>query len=106
MAEDHFHHSVPNSHRNVAFGRFRLRDGRVLADYEFKNLWWVLDGVTIGYGDLDRSDIEHIQYQLNEGEVFIGWNEHHGTDFQQVKEPMVRITKNNITYPHKDAHAS
>jgi len=98
-------HGVPNSHRNVARGRFGLTSGQFFAEYAHKNLWLVLDGVTIGFGDLRDSDIERVQKELQDGEVFIGWHESHETQFQQTKDPIVRITKNSITYPHRDSRS-
>lgn len=76
--------------------RFNLRDGQFYAYYAYKNLWWFLDGERIGYGDLRDEDILYISNALSEGEEFVGWNEHHGSRWQQTKTPMVRITKGDF----------
>lgn len=86
----------------MALERFDLRHGQFYGVFKYKNLWWELDGETIGYGDLTEEQIAHIQTQLRTNETFRGWNEHHGTQFQQTERPMVYITNQRISYPHHD----
>ena len=77
--------------------KFRLLNGQFFAFYAYKNLQWFLDGCYIGFGDLRDEDILFIQTQLEDGQEFVGWNEHHGTQWQQTKTPMVRITNKQFT---------
>lgn len=93
-----FRRSVPNSHREVARERFGLTNGQYFAEYRFKNLWWVLNGVTIGYGDLRDEDLKRIHSALEPTDVFLGWNEHHGTQFQQLDLPVVWINHDKIRF--------
>lgn len=78
--------------------RFKIHDGQFFGDYKYKNLWWELDGQKLGYGDLRLSDILYIQTQLNDGEEFVGWNEHHFSEFRQTKTPMIRIRQDSVKY--------
>ncbi len=100
-----FTREILNTHRDVARDRFQLNSGQFFGLYLFKNLWWVLDDNTIGYGDLRAKDLDNIQTHLLDGETFLGWNEHHGSDFQQTAYPIVKITKDKISYPRRDAEA-
>lgn len=70
-----------------------LRDGQFFAKYRYKNLWWFLNGVKIGYGDIRDEDILRLTEVLTENDEFLGFNEHHGSDHQQRDLPMLRITK-------------
>lgn len=76
--------------------RFELFNGQFFAWYRYKNLQWFLDGVYIGFGDLRDEDILRIAVTLEDGEVFVGWNEHHGSPVQQTNTPMVRISNQHI----------
>lgn len=76
--------------------RFEIYDGQFFAEYRYKNLQWDLNGRKIGYGDLRDEDILRISETLEEGEEFVGWNEHHGGPHQQTNTPMVRITREDI----------
>lgn len=78
--------------------RFGLSQGQFFATYQCKNLWWELDGGIFGFGDLTSEDVFRIQRALKEDETFLGWNEHHGTQFQQRKSPMIRIKTDDITF--------
>ena len=79
--------------------RFGLRNGMFFATYRLKNQIWKLDGFEFGFGDLREEDIFRIQYELVTGEVFEGFNEHHGSDFQQRKNPMIIIKHHHVKYP-------
>ncbi len=100
-----FTREIPNTHLDVARDRFQLNSGQFFGLYLFKNLWWVLDEITIGYGDLRAKDLDTIQTNLFYEETFLGWNEHHGSDFQQTAYPVVKITTDKISYPRRDAEA-
>jgi hypothetical protein len=100
-----FTREILNTHLDVARDRFQLNSGQFFGLYLFKNLWWVLNDITIGYGDLRAKDLDNIQMHLVDGEIFLGWNEHHGSDFQQTSYPTVQITKDKISYPRRDAEA-
>lgn len=78
--------------------RFGLRHGQFFAHYRYKNLQWALNGEFFGYGDLRDGDLIRIQESLADDETFVGWNEHHGTDWQQTSMPMVIVTDNNIMF--------
>lgn len=78
--------------------RFGLHDGQFFGHYRYKNLQWFSDGTYIGYGDLRNEDIDRIQQNLHDGEVFEGFNEHHGTEWQQTSTPMVRITTDRVMH--------
>lgn len=80
--------------------RFGLRHGQLWAEYKLKNQQWFLNGKKIGFGDLRTSDILRISNTLEEGEVFEGFNEHHGGQFQQRENPMVTIKLHNIDFPN------
>jgi len=71
--------------------RFELNHGQFFAYYLYKNLQWYLNKQPIGFGDLREEDIGRIAKKLHGKEEFVGWNEHHGTDWQQTNTPMVRI---------------
>ena len=84
-----------------------LRDGQIRAPYPYKNLWWSFDHDRsfFGYGDLNDKDCQMIYEYLskpeNRGKVFTGWNEHHGSQWQQTDHAMVRISwAAGITRPH------
>lgn len=86
-------------------GRSQMRDTPCL-----RNLWWTFEGsmVAFGFGDLDESDYERIQAYLmhpsHEADiVFVGWHENHGTAMEMTVYSMVRITKDEVTYPHRVA---
>lgn len=78
--------------------RFGLRHGQFFAFYRYKNLQWELNGEFFGYGDLRDDDIIRIQEALTEDETFIGWNEHHMTNWHQTDIPMVVITHDNFKF--------
>jgi hypothetical protein len=92
--------------------RFGLRDSQFFAYYEYKNLHWTVEisgeedennGIfRFGYGDLRDIDILSIMENLEEGEVFLGWNEHQWGDWQQTEHPIIKITRDSITYPVKE----
>jgi hypothetical protein len=75
--------------------RFNLKNGQFFAFYLYKNLQWFLNGTYVGFGDLREQDVLNISLLLEDGEEFVGWNEHHGTQFQQTDTPMIRITNQN-----------
>lgn len=84
---------------------------QVRADYTYKNLWWTFEGaqVAFGFGDLDNSDCQRILEYLNHPShnaplVFVGWNEHHGTERQHTVYPVIRISvADGIQEPARDA---
>lgn len=76
--------------------RFELIYGQYFAEYVYKNLNWRLNDEPIGFGDLRAEDIGRIAKKLHEDEEFVGWNEHHGTQFQQTNTPMIRIKQEFI----------
>lgn len=78
--------------------RFGLYNGQFFAEYKYKNLWWFLNEEPCGFGDLRDEDILRIKKDLVEGEMFVGWNEHHMGRFQHTDTPMVRITHNSILH--------
>lgn len=85
--------------RKTLCNRFYIRNGQFFGLYRFKNLWWHLNGECFGYGDLRTDDILRIKDELLEGEIFEGFNAHHGTNLQQRKTPVVVITKDSVSYP-------
>lgn len=78
--------------------RFGITNGQFFAEYRYKNLWWFLNELACGYGDLREEDILRIQNELVEGEEFIGWNEHHMGRFHQTDTPMIRITNTQVLH--------
>ena len=76
--------------------RFNFNLGLFLGALLYKNLWWELDGKFFAYGDLATSHVFMIQNRLNNEEIFQGWDEQHGTEFQQTNVPMIRIQKDNV----------
>lgn len=79
--------------------RFTLHNGQFFGEYRLKNQTWKLNGIKIGFGDLRQEDIDRIQKCLTDDETFEGFNEHHGTEFQQFSNPMIIITSHEIAYP-------
>lgn len=84
--------------RQAMCERFVLKNGQFFAYYRYKNLQWELNGEFFGYGDLRDDDLIRIQEELSEYETFKGWNEHHGTEWQQTDIPMVVITHDDIKF--------
>lgn len=88
--------------------------GQMRVPYDKKNLYWTFEGshIAFGYGDLDKADYDNIRAYLShpshEAEiVFLGWNEHHGTQWEQTAFPIVRITaKDGVSYPALEARRS
>lgn len=76
--------------------RFGLRDGQFFAYFKHSNLHWFLNDKEFGYGDLRDEDIVRIAEELKPGEEFIGWNEHHGSRFQQTNTPIIRIKPDGV----------
>lgn len=83
--------------------RFGLMHGQFFAENIYKNLFWVLDGKTIGYGDLRAQDLTLILDNLKPGEVFEGFNEHHGSQWQQTPHAMVKIADGVISFPNHES---
>lgn len=81
--------------------RFSLSNGQMRSPYRFKNVRWYLNGEYFGCGDLIDSDIERIAMCLDNGELFEGFNEHHGGAFQQTTFPYIRIVggRSTISFP-------
>ena len=77
--------------------RFELSDGQIRGDDGYRNLWWELNGMFFGFGDISRTDILNIAAKLAPDDIFQGWNQHHGSEFQQTTVPMVRIEFGRIT---------
>lgn len=100
--DDIFIPGVIPANKKIAKDRFNLVDGQVYTSYIYRNLWWSLNGVNIGQGDLREADFERIKKTLRDGEIFLGWNEHQGSSQQQTPRPMVRITNDYIGYPQRD----
>ena len=94
--------SESETRRQAIRERLGLRDGQFFAYFINKNLIWTLNGERFGFGDIRIEDVGRIREGLNENEVFEGWNEHHGTRWQQTDVPMVRITSELVTYPHRN----
>lgn len=101
---DHYFPYYPN-HPMVKELRERFgprRDGAIEVDMStmFKNQWWTLtiDGErwVFGYADLSHDDIFKIAAKLADNEEFRGYNEHHGTEWQQRDEPMVAFTNRDL----------
>lgn len=75
-----------------------LSDGQMRVSPYYKNLWWSFDHdrAAFGYGDLSLADVERIYEWIkrpeNRNKTFTGWNEHHGTEWQQMSHPMLRIS--------------
>ena len=103
MPDTQFNTQVRNEHRHIAETRFGMHHGQFFGEYMFKNLHWVLDGNVIGFGDLRQVDISALLNNLKPGEVFEGFNEHHGSQFQQTDHAMVKITDGVISFPVRDA---
>lgn len=87
---------MPGATATEVRARFELCDGQIRSHYTYKNLWWTLNMMLFGYGDINQDDIQRIQDLLSDNEVFRGWNEHHGTESQQTNYPMIIITKKSI----------
>lgn len=84
-----------------------LQDGQMRTPYDYKNLWWSFNGglTAFGYGDMNQADFNWIREWIlgnNPSLIFTGWNEHHDTSTQQTTHPMVRITRDGITHPHRE----
>lgn len=84
-----------------------LRDGQIRSLVMCKNVWWSFDygRTAFGYGDLSREDLDRIHAFLSQEEnhtkVFTAWNEHHGTEWEQTKHAIVRISyAAGLTRPH------
>lgn len=101
-------------------GMLKLRDGQMRDSRStgfHRNLFWTLNPkttfpnlitVAIGFGDLDLEDIERIsdwmRHPSNDGLIFRGWNEHHGSLMQQFAEPVIEInSKGQLTSPVTEA---
>lgn len=80
--------------------RFHLRDGVFWGEYRHKNLHWFLNDKRFGFGDLRDSDIQIIHMALEPGEVFKGYNEHHGSSFMQRENPVIEINSTEVLH-HK-----
>lgn len=91
----------PNRIRQTEM-RFGFHHGQFFSEYLYKNLHWVLDGETIGFGDIREKDVATLIDTLNAGEVFEGFNEHHGTRFQQTPRAMIMIMDGVISFPYKE----
>lgn len=85
-----------------ALERFGLLNGDFFSDSRYTNLWWYLGDKKIGYGDLRSKDIFRIQERLVEGEVFRGYNQHHGSRMQQQENEVIRITSDDIVTPERE----
>lgn len=90
--------------------QFGFKTSQIRSGYVYKNLWWSFDydRTSFGYGDLNQGDLHNIYKWLskpeNQTKVFTGWNEHHGSDWQQTDVPMVRISyAAGVTRPHMAA---
>lgn len=84
---------------NEYLRKFGLSHGQFFAHYKYKNLWWHLNGVEIGYGDLREEDIERIQENLVPGDEFCGFHEMHGTEWAPRDGlPMVIINHNGVVH--------
>lgn len=79
--------------------RFDIYNGQFFAYYAYKNLQWFLNERRIGFGDLREIDILNIMDRLEDGEEFVGWNEHHGSQWQQRDTPMIVIRKGEVFKP-------
>lgn len=95
-------HPTPNA-RRIAAERFGLHHGQFFAENLYNNLFWVLDGETIGYGDIRMQDLAQILNNLKAGEVFEGFNEHHGSEFQQTEHAMIKVTDGVISFPNHES---
>ena len=79
--------------------RFEMLHGQFFADQLYRNVFWVINGTTMGYGDLRAQDIIALTKGLKEDEVFEGFNEHHGSQFQQTDYAMIKIENGVISFP-------
>lgn len=100
--DDKFVPGVIPANKKIAQSRFDLIDGQTYLSYIYRNLWWSLDGVNIGQGDLREADIDRIKKRLKDDEIFLGWNEFQGSSMQQTPRPMIRITNQYVGYPQRD----
>jgi len=76
--------------------RFGVIDGHFFSYWFYKNLRLHFGDEEFCFTDLRLEDIERIQAELKPGETITGWNEHHGTRFQQGNTPMVVITHDRV----------
>lgn len=95
-------HPTPQA-RVMAADRFGLHHGQFFGESLYNNLFWVLDGETIGYGDIRMEDLSKILNNLKPEEVFEGFNEHHGSQWQQTEHAMIKITGGIISFPNHEA---
>lgn len=107
-------HLIINAENTARCSQLHLNPkGQMRSPYVYKNLWWTFEGdpegEAWGYGDLDPDDLRRILEWIEhpshaQDKVFVGWNEHHGTEWQQTPHPMVRISiEKAIEFPHRDA---
>lgn len=72
--------------------RFELHNGQIRYPDTYHNALWFLNGTYFGMGDLSHEDIGRITRLLLPGETFDAYNEHHGSDWQQMPGPYFTIT--------------
>jgi hypothetical protein len=66
-----------------------------------KNLRWYLNDREFGFGDLSESNVLVIASNLEPGEVFKGYNEHHMTEWMQCENPIIIINCVEVLYPDR-----
>ncbi len=95
----------PNNREQVKrliLSRFYLVHGQFFAYNVVNNVQWFLNDLEIGFGDLREKDIENVRRMIEPGEVFEGYHEAHGTNYQQQENPRIRIDSGGVTFPKRE----
>jgi len=94
--------SCSHNRKRVTLSRFYLVDGQFFAHNVKNNIWWYLNGYRFGFGDLREKDIRYIRILIEPGEVFEGYHEAHGTNYQQCENALIRIDSGGVTFPKRE----
>lgn len=71
-----------------------------------KNLHLTLDGERFHFTDLDADDVERLsRFCKSSGSIIEGWNEHQWGPYQQTIHPIIRVTPQGVTHPHREARS-
>lgn len=75
--------------------RLGLTDGQFFAVNLYKNLWWYLNDMPIGYGDITLANVGIITKNLDSREVFTGYFEQGGDD-PEVRKLAITMTSEDV----------
>ena len=90
--------------------RFGLFNGQIRTPHRHKNVIFSIVqpelqngdiACVFGIGDLSDDDILRIGQNLRDGEMFVGWDEHHFGPFKRTKMPLIRITNSDIIFRNR-----